>query len=144
MKLCHIFMIEFVVPLFLQAMTMMGLYDFAYWSSWLIWETVVTIISALLIVLFGMMFQFSFFLKNSFAVLFVLFFLFELNMVSNLWYSSSLTVCTYLFIWICICMMCNMASLFYFRLAWLSCYLLSLRSHLRQQQWDSLYLLWAF
>ncbi|ESW10199.1 hypothetical protein PHAVU_009G189400 [Phaseolus vulgaris] len=63
-----------------QAMTMMGLYDFAYWSSWLIWETVVTIISALLIVLFGMMFQFSFFLKNSFAVLFVLFFLFELNM----------------------------------------------------------------
>ncbi|KOM56466.1 hypothetical protein LR48_Vigan10g235800 [Vigna angularis] len=63
-----------------QSMTMMGLYDFAYWSSWLIWETVVTILSSLLIVLFGMMFQFSFFLKNSFAVLFVFFFLFELNM----------------------------------------------------------------
>ncbi|QCE13964.1 ATP-binding cassette [Vigna unguiculata] len=63
-----------------QSMTMMGLYDFAYWSSWLIWETVVTILSSLLIVLFGMMFQFSFFLKNSFAVLFIFFFLFELNM----------------------------------------------------------------
>jgi len=60
---------------------MMGLYDFAYWFSWLIWEAVVTILSSLLIVLFGMMFQFRFFLDNSFVVLFVLFFLFELNMV---------------------------------------------------------------
>ncbi|KAK7411462.1 hypothetical protein VNO78_02895 [Psophocarpus tetragonolobus] len=65
-----------------QAMSMMGLYDFAYWSSWLIWEAVVTVISSLLIVLFGMMFQFRFFLKNSFVVLFLLFFLFELNMTS--------------------------------------------------------------
>lgn len=63
-----------------QAMNMMGLYDFAYWLSWLIWEAAVTILSSLLIVLFGMMFQFRFFLKNSFAVLFFLFFLFELNM----------------------------------------------------------------
>ncbi|KAK7304602.1 hypothetical protein VNO77_42485 [Canavalia gladiata] len=63
-----------------QAMTMMGLYDSAYWLSWLTWETVVTILSSLLIVLFGMMFQFRFFLKNSFGVLFLLFFLFELNM----------------------------------------------------------------
>ncbi|KHN30817.1 ABC transporter A family member 2 [Glycine soja] len=63
-----------------QAMNMMGLYDFAYWFSWLIWEAVVTILSSLLIVLFGMMFQFRFFLDNSFVVLFVLFFLFELNM----------------------------------------------------------------
>ncbi|KAK2384736.1 ABC transporter A family member [Trifolium repens] len=63
-----------------QAMTVMGLYDSAYWLSWLTWETVVTLISSILIVLSGMMFQFSFFLKNSFAVLFFLFFLFELNM----------------------------------------------------------------
>ncbi|PNY10478.1 ABC transporter A family member 2-like protein [Trifolium pratense] len=64
-----------------QAMTVMGLYDSAYWLSWLTWETVVALISSILIVLSGMMFQFSFFLKNSFAVLFVLFFLFELNMI---------------------------------------------------------------
>lgn len=63
-----------------QAMTVMGLYDSAYWLSWLTWETVVTIISSLLLVLTGMVFQFDFFLKNSFAVLFFLFFLFELSM----------------------------------------------------------------
>ncbi|KAF7838425.1 ABC transporter A family member 2-like [Senna tora] len=63
-----------------QAMTMMGLYDSAYWLSWLTWEAVVTLLSSLLIVLFGMMFQFDFFLKNSFGILFFVFFLFELNM----------------------------------------------------------------
>ncbi|KAF1870845.1 hypothetical protein Lal_00030155 [Lupinus albus] len=63
-----------------QAMSMMGLYDSAYWLSWLTWETVITLISSLLIVLFGMMFQFPFFLKNSFGILFFLFFLFELSM----------------------------------------------------------------
>lgn len=60
----------------------MGLYDSAYWLSWLTWETVVTVLSSILIVLSGMIFQFDFFLKNNFAVLFFLFFLFELNMVN--------------------------------------------------------------
>ncbi|OIW17017.1 hypothetical protein TanjilG_00177 [Lupinus angustifolius] len=64
-----------------QAMSMMGLYDSAYWLSWLTWETVITLISSLLIVLFGMMFQFPFFLKNSFGILFFVFFLFELSMI---------------------------------------------------------------
>ncbi|KAK4264229.1 hypothetical protein QN277_025437 [Acacia crassicarpa] len=63
-----------------QAMKMMGLYDSAYWLSWLTWEAVITLISSLLIVLSGMMFQFHFFLKNNFAVVFLLFFLFELSM----------------------------------------------------------------
>jgi hypothetical protein len=62
-------------------MTVMGLYDSAYWLSWLTWEAVVTLLSSILVVLCGMMFQLRFFLKNSFAVLFLLFFLFELNMV---------------------------------------------------------------
>ncbi|XP_028787945.1 ABC transporter A family member 2 [Neltuma alba] len=64
-----------------QAMMMMGLYDSAYWLSWLTWEAVITLISSLLIVLFGMMFQFDVFLKNNFAVVFLLFFLFELSMM---------------------------------------------------------------
>ncbi|XP_009759241.1 ABC transporter A family member 2 [Nicotiana sylvestris] len=64
-----------------QAMTMMGLYDTAYWLSWFTWEGFITLISSLLIVLFGMMFQFEFFLNNSFAVVFLLFFLFQLNMI---------------------------------------------------------------
>ncbi|XP_075519486.1 LOW QUALITY PROTEIN: ABC transporter A family member 2-like [Primulina tabacum] len=65
-----------------QAMTMMGLYDTAYWLSWLTWEGIISFISSLLTVLFGMMFQFDFFLHNNFAVVFLLFFLFQLNMTA--------------------------------------------------------------
>uniref|UniRef100_A0A2N9H3Q6 ABC transporter domain-containing protein n=1 Tax=Fagus sylvatica TaxID=28930 RepID=A0A2N9H3Q6_FAGSY len=63
-----------------QAMTMMGLYDSAYWLSWLTWEGILTVLSSLFTVLFGMLFQFDFFLKNSFAVVFLLFYLFQINM----------------------------------------------------------------
>ncbi|XP_022843392.1 ABC transporter A family member 2-like [Olea europaea var. sylvestris] len=65
-----------------QAMTMMGLYDTAYWLSWLTWEGILTLLSSLFTVLFGMMFQFDFFLHNSFAVVFFLFFLFQLSMTA--------------------------------------------------------------
>ncbi|KAK6924975.1 ABC transporter-like, ATP-binding domain [Dillenia turbinata] len=64
-----------------QAMTIMGLYDSAYWFSWLTWEGIITLLSSLFIVLFGMMFQFDFFLNNSFAIVFLLFLLFQLNML---------------------------------------------------------------
>ncbi|CAL9247259.1 unnamed protein product [Arabidopsis halleri] len=64
-----------------QAMTMMGVFDTAYWLSWLTWEGILTAISALLTVLFGMMFQFDFFLKNSFPVVFLLFMLFQFNLI---------------------------------------------------------------
>lgn len=64
-----------------QAMSMMGLYESAYWLSWLTWEAFLTLIAALFTVLFGMMFQFDFFLHNSFAVLFLVFFLFQLSML---------------------------------------------------------------
>ncbi|XP_072998676.1 ABC transporter A family member 2-like [Typha latifolia] len=65
-----------------QAMSIMGLYESAYWLSWLTWEAFLTLLAALFTVLFGMMFQFNFFLHNSFAVLFLVFFLFQLNMLS--------------------------------------------------------------
>ncbi|KAG2583666.1 hypothetical protein PVAP13_6KG229500 [Panicum virgatum] len=65
-----------------QAMSTMGLYESAYWLSWFTWEALLTTISALFTVLFGMMFQFDFFLNNSFGILFLLFFLFQLNMLS--------------------------------------------------------------
>ncbi|XAR50078.1 Sulfate-transporting ATPase [Bertholletia excelsa] len=64
-----------------QAMAMMGLYDTAYWLSWLTWEGIITLLSALLTVLFGMMFQFDFFLNNDFVIVFLLFFLFQFNMI---------------------------------------------------------------
>jgi hypothetical protein len=66
---------------FLSSQNMMGLYDSAYWLSWLTWEGFLTLFSSLFLVLFGMMFQFDFFLHNSFAVVFFVFFLFQLNMV---------------------------------------------------------------
>ncbi|MQM10037.1 hypothetical protein Taro_042924 [Colocasia esculenta] len=72
-----------------QAMSIMGLYESAYWLSWLIWETFITLIAALFTVLFGMMFQFNFFLHNSFAVLFLLFFLFQFNMLGFAFMISS-------------------------------------------------------
>ncbi|XP_042506443.1 ABC transporter A family member 2-like [Macadamia integrifolia] len=65
-----------------QAMSIMGLYESAYWLSWLTWESLITLLSALFTVLFGMMFQLTFFLHNSFAVLFFVFFLFQFNMVA--------------------------------------------------------------
>uniref|UniRef100_M4D8X0 ABC transporter domain-containing protein n=1 Tax=Brassica campestris TaxID=3711 RepID=M4D8X0_BRACM len=64
-----------------QAMTMMGVFDTAYWLSWLIWEGLLTFVSSLFLVLFGMIFQFDFFLKNSFFVVFLLFLLFQFNMI---------------------------------------------------------------
>ncbi|CAL1368223.1 unnamed protein product [Linum trigynum] len=64
-----------------QAMSTMGLYDSAYWLSWIVWEGIFAAISSLLLVLFGLMFKFDFFWKNSFAVVYLVFFLFQFNMV---------------------------------------------------------------
>nr|DAD31187.1 TPA_asm: hypothetical protein HUJ06_010038 [Nelumbo nucifera] len=64
-----------------QAMSIMGLYESAYWLSWLTWESLIAVLSSILTVLFGMMFQFDFFLHNSFAIVFLLFFLFQFNMI---------------------------------------------------------------
>ncbi|KAL7161469.1 hypothetical protein ACSBR2_042019 [Camellia fascicularis] len=64
-----------------QAMTMMGLYDTAYWLSWLTWETLFALFSSLLTVLCGMIFQFPFFTRNSFAIVFLVFFLFQFSMI---------------------------------------------------------------
>ncbi|MFS8016218.1 putative ABC transporter A, P-loop containing nucleoside triphosphate hydrolase [Helianthus anomalus] len=71
------------------AMTMMGLYDTAYWLSWLTWEGIITLLSSLFTIPFGMMFQFDFFLNNSFAVVFSVYFLFQLNMISFAFMFSS-------------------------------------------------------
>jgi len=67
-----------------QAMNMTGLYESAYWASWISWEGIITFISSLFLVLFGLMFQFDFFKKNNFGVLFFVFFLFQINMVRSL------------------------------------------------------------
>jgi ABC-2 family transporter protein len=65
-----------------QAMSMMGLYESAYWLSWITWEAMLTFLSAFLTTLFGLMFQLDFFKHNNFAVLFLVFFLFQINLVN--------------------------------------------------------------
>ncbi|XP_057868704.2 ABC transporter A family member 11 [Cryptomeria japonica] len=64
-----------------QAMSIMGLYDSVYWLTWLTWEGLLTLLSAILLIIFGMIFQFYFFLNNSFEILFLMFFLFQFNMI---------------------------------------------------------------
>lgn len=73
------FEMTYLAPL--QAMTMMGLFDTAYWLSWISWEALLIFFSSTLIVIFGMMFQFDFFLRNNVIVVGLLFFLFQLTMV---------------------------------------------------------------
>lgn len=79
---CNELMITLYYDGCLQAMSIMGLYESAYWLSWLTWEAFLALLSSLFSVLFGMMFRFDFFLHNSFVVLFLVFFLFQFNMVS--------------------------------------------------------------
>jgi hypothetical protein len=67
----------------LQMMTTMGLMDSAYWLTWLLWEVVLVFVSSLLLVCFGLLFQFDFFLHNNFGVLLFIFFLFSFNMVNS-------------------------------------------------------------
>lgn len=75
----------------MQAMTIMGLYDTAYWLSWLSWEGIIVLVSSVFTVLFGNMFPFDFFRHNNFVVFLILFFLFQLNMVGSLFSYEQVT-----------------------------------------------------
>ncbi|KAI3884200.1 hypothetical protein MKX03_025665 [Papaver bracteatum] len=65
-----------------QAMSIMGLYEFAYWLSWLVWDTVMICIASLLTIIVGLISRFDFFVQNSFLVLFLTFFLFQFSMMA--------------------------------------------------------------
>ncbi|KAI3987712.1 hypothetical protein MKX01_028446 [Papaver californicum] len=65
-----------------QAMSIMGLYESAYWLSWLVWDTVMIFISSLVTITLGEISGFDFFVHNSFMILFLGFFLFQLSMVT--------------------------------------------------------------
>eukprot|EP01025_Chloroclados_australasicus_P050566 TRINITY_DN5830_c0_g3_i2.p1 TRINITY_DN5830_c0_g3~~TRINITY_DN5830_c0_g3_i2.p1 ORF type:complete len:1015 (-),score=90.81 TRINITY_DN5830_c0_g3_i2:310-3354(-) len=64
------------------AMVTMGMLDSSYWISWLSYELVFTFISSLLMVVFGLVFQFDMFLNNDFGLLLMLFWLFQMAMSS--------------------------------------------------------------
>jgi len=63
-----------------QALRTMGMLDSAYWLSWAAWEMIMVFITTMLIIVFGLFFQFKFFTDNAFGLLFFLFFLFQLAM----------------------------------------------------------------
>lgn len=65
-----------------QALTNVGMMDSSFWLSWGFTEMVAGVLFSLLIIAFGAAFQFAFFLKNSFGILFLLFFLFQWAMTS--------------------------------------------------------------
>eukprot|EP00475_Leptophrys_vorax_P029658 TRINITY_DN4376_c0_g2_i5.p1 TRINITY_DN4376_c0_g2~~TRINITY_DN4376_c0_g2_i5.p1 ORF type:complete len:983 (+),score=58.52 TRINITY_DN4376_c0_g2_i5:142-3090(+) len=72
-----------------QAMATMGLMDSVYWLTWFVWEVSLSFIACILLVCFGMLFQFDFFLHNSFLVLFLMFFLFWVAMTSLAFFVST-------------------------------------------------------
>ncbi|KAF5196994.1 Abc transporter a family member [Thalictrum thalictroides] len=73
-----------------QAMSIMGLYQTSYWLSWLAWESLVTLLSALTSVIFGRILRLSLFSKNNFAVVFLVIFLFQFNLIGFAFMLSTL------------------------------------------------------
>jgi ABC-type multidrug transport system permease subunit len=65
-----------------QALKTMGMLESAFWLSWLSVEVLAAALFTLLLIGFGAMFGFLFFTVNSFALIFLLFFVFQLSMVS--------------------------------------------------------------
>ena len=65
-----------------QALRTMGMMDSAFWLSWGAWEFTLALFTGNIITIFGMILQFNLFLKNSYGLLFFLFFLFQLAMSS--------------------------------------------------------------
>ncbi|KAL0485025.1 ABC Transporter A family protein [Acrasis kona] len=71
------------------SMRTMGLKNSIYWFAWFWTNTVINIGSTLILIAFGAMFQFLFFLKGNFVVLFLLFFLFSTSLVPVAFFLSS-------------------------------------------------------
>ncbi|XP_073143573.1 ABC transporter A family member 2-like [Henckelia pumila] len=65
-----------------QAMTVMGLFDTAYWSSWIVWNCFMTLISSLFTALFGLVLRWNLFLNSNFLIVLLLFFIFQFNLAT--------------------------------------------------------------
>lgn len=79
-----------------QSLTTIGLGDMAFWTSWLGFNSLFNLLSALVLVLSGLVLRFDFFVKNAFGTYFILFSLFGLAMVSlamfiSVWLSRAAT-----------------------------------------------------
>ncbi|XP_024514873.1 ABC transporter A family member 2 [Selaginella moellendorffii] len=90
-----------------QAMSTMGLFDSVYWLTWLTWEVMLALSSSAFLIISGMIFRLNFFLNNSLLILFLIFFLFQFNMigfaflfstfVTKLETSNSMGFCIFIF-----------------------------------------------
>ncbi|XP_056686465.1 ABC transporter A family member 2 [Spinacia oleracea] len=72
-----------------QAMNIMGLYDSAYWLSWLTWEIIMTFLVSLFTTIVGLCFRFPFFTRNNFLLLFLAMYLNLLSMTSIAFLAST-------------------------------------------------------
>jgi uncharacterized membrane protein YhaH (DUF805 family) len=64
-----------------QALYTMGMMRSAYWWSWITWEAVMALVLSLIAIAFGSAIQIDFFLNNSFGLIFLTLFMFQLAMV---------------------------------------------------------------
>ena len=63
-----------------KSLIIIGLSDFAYWSSWIITAVFYAFIVSLVTLISGYLFQFTFFTKTPFVIVFMLFFSFSITM----------------------------------------------------------------
>eukprot|EP00879_Flechtneria_rotunda_P013739 GHRR01014351.1.p1 GENE.GHRR01014351.1~~GHRR01014351.1.p1 ORF type:complete len:558 (+),score=120.29 GHRR01014351.1:287-1960(+) len=70
------------------ALRNVGMLDSSYWVSWMMFDALITLVTSLLLVIFGIILQFSFFSKNDFGLLLLLFWLFSLAMTSFSYFLS--------------------------------------------------------
>ena len=71
-----------------QALRNMGMRDSSYWASWMLFDTLFALLSAVLILIFGLILQFDYFKKNDGGLLLVLFWLFGMAMTSFSYFLS--------------------------------------------------------
>jgi ABC-type multidrug transport system ATPase subunit len=72
-----------------QALRTMGMRDSAYWLSWLVFDSAFALVTSLLIVAFGLVLRFEFFLRNDLALVLALFWLFCLAMTAFAYFLSA-------------------------------------------------------
>jgi len=73
-----------------HGMQMMGLISSVYWTSWLLINTVVVILTTFVICAAGYAFQIDFFVNSSFSVIYCFFFMFQASMIFVAFFISSL------------------------------------------------------
>lgn len=72
-----------------QTIKQIGVSDSAYWASNLVWFFFINLLTVFMLILSGVIFQFSFYLKNAFGTYFFLYLLFAWSMVPLMFFVSN-------------------------------------------------------